>query len=64
MRVILVPDTHLSPSAPEAKANCDVVLRYFSARTRLAQTRCSPGSPCGHGTYPDCRSTRSQRLCA
>jgi 3',5'-cyclic AMP phosphodiesterase CpdA len=32
-RVILVSDTHLSPSAPEAQANWEAVLRYVSATT-------------------------------
>ena len=31
MRVILVSDTHLSPTAPEAEANWDAVLRYVGA---------------------------------
>ncbi len=31
MRLILVSDTHLSPSAPEAQANWEAVLRYVAA---------------------------------
>jgi hypothetical protein len=31
MRVILVSDTHLSPSAAEAQANWEAVLRYVAA---------------------------------
>jgi 3',5'-cyclic AMP phosphodiesterase CpdA len=31
LRVILVSDTHLSPSAPEAQANWEAVLRYVAA---------------------------------
>ena len=31
MRVILVSDTHLSPSAPEAQANWEAVLRHVAA---------------------------------
>ncbi len=39
MRVILVSDTHLSPTAPEAEANWDAVLRYVGANGHVHQYR-------------------------